>query len=219
MQEIDPGLAIVITVGVTVVGWLLWSWRQRRAIRARIAALRDAGRIEVEILSQGRMSAVMAATILPIVFAVPFVAMALGEWGRAHALAFVITLLVAMSAAVMLASSLAPRWARVGQLVLEGDLLAIESPEARAAIALDGQWELREAFVPPGRDIETIVSVTRGETQILFRYPNFVSDELLAPEGAVAARAGVLLGAEARAIHERLRVRQARARAERMHAK
>lgn len=205
MPEVDPGLAIVVTAFAIVAVMLAVAWRQRQAAKARIAQLRDADRIEIEIVSQGRLAALVLAGVLPIVFGTPFVAMALGEWGRAHALEFVISLMVLSSVVIVLPLVLRPGFVRIGQVVLERGALRIESGATREEIVLTRAWDLREGVVPPGRSTEMVVLVAQGDARITLRYPLLLGDEAFAEGAPVVAPSGVLLGPEARALHERLR--------------
>lgn len=214
MTDIDPGLAIVLVVAVGVLAMLGVAWRQRRAAQARMGALRAADSIEIEVISTGRVSAVLLGLLLPIVFGTPFVAMALGEWGRAHALGFVVCLLTLVFAVFIGVSIFPPAWVRVGRVVLDERALRLEA-EPREEIELTHAWTLRESFVPPGQRTEVVVEVVQGPKRITLRYPLLLGDEAFVTGLPIAAPiTGPLLGPEARVLHERLRER-AVARAER----
>jgi hypothetical protein len=210
MTDIDPGLAIVLTVGVILVASLALAWRRRSAAKARMEALRASETIELEVESVGRRSAVMLAALLPIIFGTPFVAMGLGEWGRAHALGFVIALLVLTMLAIVVTSLVPLAWTRVGRIVLTARSLRVELPEAQASFDLTRPFTLREGLVlpgPRGQRTELMLGLEQGETTVTLRYPLLFGDESFAQGAPVMQPAGVLLTAEARVLHERLRER------------
>jgi hypothetical protein len=210
---VDPGLAIVLVVGVGVAAMLALAWRKRSVAKARMVALREASTMELEVVSVGRTSAVLLGVLGPIVLATPFVAMALGEWGRAHALGFVVSLLALVFAAILTVTAFPPAWVRVGRVVLDERALRVEA-EPRAEIELAHAWALHESYVPPGQQSEVVVVIVEGPRRIALRYPLLLGDESFVSGMPIRAAAeGLLLGPEARALHERLRER-ARARAE-----
>jgi uncharacterized membrane protein len=205
MADIDPGLAIVLTVLGIVAVMLALGLRQRRAARARMAALREAERIEIELVSQGRMAAVVLAGLMPIVFGAPFAAMALGDAGREHALAFVIALMMLSAVTIVLPAMRPPAWVKVGRLVLEGSSLRLEENGAVQEVTLSEPWTLREGVIPPGQRTEILVRVGQGRVRIVFRYAVLLGAEAYAEGLPVVAPDGVVLGPEARVVHERLR--------------
>lgn len=207
MADIDPGLAIVATVAVVVATFGVVALSRSRATRARIVALRTARTIEIPVVSSGRAAGIACALAAPLVFGAPIVAMALGSWGRDHALEFTIIVIVLAMLAVVAPLTYAARWTHVGRLVLEADALRIEDAAAPARIALDHPFDLREGIVPPGQHVETVVAVSQGDASITFRYPVLWGESPLAPEGAISSPLGVSIGAEGRVVHERLRER------------
>lgn len=209
----DPGLAIVLVVGVGVAAMLALAWRKRSVAKARMAALREASTLEIDVISSARTSVVLLAALGPIVFAVPFVAMALGEWGRAHALGFVVSLIALVFTVILGLTAFPPAWVRVGRVVLDERALRVEA-EPRAVIELEHAWVVRESYLPPGQRTEVLVEIVQGPTHVALRYPLLFGDESFVTGLPVGPRlAGLVLGPEARVLHERLRAR-ARAHAE-----
>ncbi|MGE0787334.1 MAG: hypothetical protein AB7S26_16800 [Sandaracinaceae bacterium] len=209
MSEVDPGLAIVVAVLGMVVVFLALGWRQRRRARARMETLRGAERVEIPIASVGRGALLLGVPLIGLAFVVPFIAMALGEWGRAHALELVLGFLFATTALIVGLTSFGARWVDVGQVVLDADELRASAPSLDATIALDEPWTLREGVVPPGRSTEIVMEVRQGDARITIRYPLLLGDEEFAAGLPVVAPHGVLLGAETKVLHERLRERGA----------
>lgn len=207
MADIDPGLAIVATVAVVVATFGVVALLRSRATRARIVALRTARIIEIPVVSSGRAAGIACALAAPLVFGAPFVAMALGSWGQDHALEFTLVVIVLAMLAVIAPITYAARWTHVGRLVLEGEVLRIETTAAPARIALDRAFPLREGIVPPGQHIETVVAVIQDDASITSRYPVLFGESSLAPEGTISKPIGVSVGAEGRVVHERLRER------------
>jgi hypothetical protein len=205
---IDPGLAIVLAVAVVVVVFALVGWRQRSAAKARLDAMRKADRIELEIVSSGRVALVQLAFLGPLVLGVPFVAMALGEWGRAHAVELVIAVILLAMAGILVPMALQPKWTRSGRIVLDDRELVLVNHGSTERIALDEAWRIREGLVLPGRHTEIVVALFQGRTRLTFRYPLFLLDAPPVERPPITAPAGALLGHEARAIHERLRSRR-----------
>lgn len=201
----DSGLAIVLAVLAVTAVALLRMWLMRRAARVRIEAQRNAEPIDIVIISNLRVSLVMLAIILPIIFATPFGAMALGEFGRAHALQFVIVLMFVLAAAVIVPQHVRPKWTRVGRATLDRDAFVFEHADQRVEIALAEIWSFHEAFVPPGQGVEVVCKVRQGDAQVVFRYPLLFGEEHFVEGLPLVARSGIRLGPEARALHERLR--------------
>ncbi|AKF08717.1 hypothetical protein [Sandaracinus amylolyticus] len=209
----DPGLVIVVAVLGIVALMGVAAWRMRRVARARLDALRSAPRIEIEIISQLRAGAIAGVASLVLIFGFFVLALALGEWGRSHALWIVVGLIAATPFFVTAPLFVLREWQRVGRLVLDDGSLVLEQGDARTAITLADEFALGESVVPPGQRIEVVVIVRQARSTLVFRYPVFLGDDVLAPEGTASPPIGTLLGHEARAIHERLRDLSTRSRA------
>ncbi len=201
----DPGLAIVITALVVLGAALVRMGYMRRVARAQIEALRSAERLEIEIVSANRVSLVVAAIVLPIIFAVPFGAMALGSFGRAHAAELAIGLILVVFIAVVAPLHARLAWTRVGRVTLDRETLVLEHAGQRVEISLAGGWSLSEAIVPPGESTEAVMMVAQGDARTVLRYPLLLGEERFIEGLPVVTPSGTLLGPEARALHERLR--------------
>lgn len=196
MSELDPGLVIVVTVLISTLAMLGIAWRRRRRAQALMASLREGERLELDVVSTGRQSAALGGPLLAIIFAVPFVAMGLGEWGRVF-------------------NSLPNAWFRVGRVSLDGDTLRLESGDThRQSIDLGDDWELAQC-VAPGQRTEVVLDIAQGSQRLTLRYPLLMGDDAWAANLRVVAPAGIAMGPETRVLHERLRDR-VRAAAERV---
>ncbi|UJR78715.1 hypothetical protein [Sandaracinus amylolyticus] len=209
----DPGLVIVVAVLGIVALMGIAAWRMRSVARARLDALRSAPRIEIEIVSQLRAGAIAGIASLVLIFGFFVLVMLLGEWGRAHALWMVVGLITLTPLFVTAPLFVLRDWQRVGRVVLDDESLVLQQGDARTTISLGERWTIDESMVPPGQRIEVVVIVKQAGAVIALRYPVFLGDDVLAPEGTVSAPIGTLLGHEARAIHERLRAISSRSRA------
>jgi len=215
----DPGLAIVGAVSIVVAGMLALAWRMRGGVQRKRDALRLSPRIEHPIISQLRTAPiVLAALMLPVAVVLgPAIAL---DLARAHALAVVCTVVLFTPVALFAAIRVGEPFTTVGRIALEREEFVYERSGRRVSIALTTPFQLREAVVLPGRyttggRVETLVAVEQAGAEIVFRYPNLIGEQSLAPEGAVAPPfVGNLLGPEALVMHERLRA----VLAERSHA-
>ncbi len=203
--RVDPAVWIVVAVLAVTAGMMGWSVHLRRQVLRRREALRQAERVEIPVVSVLRGVGIALPLVLlpPALIVVPAILL---DQTREHALAVVVGVIVLSSVAIMASIPLVQRLARVGQLVLDAQELVLEMPGERVAIALDRNLRLREAVVPGGQRVETLVIISQDEDAsfIAFRYPCLVREKSLAPGGVTAPPMGILLGPEARVVHERL---------------
>lgn len=203
----DPELLIILAVlaSVALIAGAAVA-RYRRSARV-MAAMREARRVEIPVQSQLRV-AVATVLVLVVAAGVPVsLGLALDET-RSHALAFMLGVIALATIGLAAMIWTVDRWGRVGTLVLDEDSAEVRLVRSGAtlAIPLDASLELRDGRLVFGQGEEMLVAVTGSNgTSIVFRYLLAMGDEPLVPHEATHGPRGVLLGREARVIHERLR--------------
>lgn len=194
----DQGFGIVVAALVATAALGLGGVARARAASARVERLRGADRLEIEVISVPRVTGLVLAAVAPFALGGPLVAAALGEWGRAHALPITLAILAGIVGGLLVGAGVAPRWARIGALVLDGDTLALVVRGDARKIDLGSEWALAEAATPDeGGQMVTVV-VIQGSVRLAFRYGSSLPSR---------SGEGVAVGAEGRVLHERLRAR------------
>ena len=183
----DPGFAIIGAVLAVVLGLLALAWRMRGAVLRRREALRQSERVEVPIVSALRGAGIVLV-LVPLVPALVLVPAFMLDTRHEHGLAVVITVIAVSGVAVVAAIPLVQRFARIGQLSLDADQLVFETPREHVVIDLHRPFRLREATIPPGHRVETLVVVSQPDAGgdeahvIAFRYPCLLKEDRSRPK-------------------------------------
>lgn len=205
-ESVDPGLAIVAaTLGIVAlfVPWHLW---QRRRAAERRRSFEASARIELPIISEGRRAALsLSTTFIPVAaWVLGFIAF---DAAREHAVLLVVGMLGWSACGIILGLTLAERYARSGALALDDRELALRTTNATIVFDLGQRFWLEERESIPMRGPRVIgVTITQRDRQLTFAYPPWgarVVGEL--PITTSAPPGAHILGAEAAALHARLR--------------